>query len=436
MYTVAMQIRHVGGTHDGMHALSTAAIDLRDAVVHLRTIYESDRYEDPAASINLPGDQVVMDAVTQYCEHFKTPALREVFVIGIGGSSLGAEAVYDALKADLTGPRLHFLDAVNPLELTHAISYIAALRLEEVLVISISKSGGTTETIANTEVVLAELKKKGERYRDRLVVITDHGSAYAKAAEGRGIAVLAIPPAVGGRYSVFSAAGLFPLALAGVDIAALRSGADDTLRVCLNPNEVGNPAMASAVMMQEMYRAGFVHHTMFCFAPELESVGKWWRQLIGESLGKVNRSGEPVGPIPSVSVGSQDLHSVGQLYFGGPRNTYTLFVSVGERARLELPSAEEREFPEIVPIASGQSLSQIGHAILAGTMAAYEAADLPYSAVLLPQVTAYELGSFLEWAMVSTMYAGHLFAVNPFDQPHVEAYKVKTREILETESSR
>ena len=264
--------------------------------------------------------------------------------------------------------------------------------------------------------------------RGRVVIITDDGSALMQAAQAQNITCLAIPKLVGGRYSVLSAVGLFPLASVGVDIAALRKGASDILDHCLQHDNI---ASASANTLFTQKTQGKTINDNFFFRPELESVGKWYRQLMGESVGKERSiDGEIVhtGITPTVSLGSTDLHSVGQLYLGGPKDKLTTFVSSAKSAEITVPT--ERVFNDLIPMITGKQASQIMHAILEGVKIAYGHADLPFMEITLDAVDEHSLGAFLQFKMLEMMYLGLLLRVNTFDQPNVESYKVETKRLL------
>ncbi len=154
---------------------------------------------------------------------------------------------------------------------------------------------------------------------------------------------------------------------------------------------------------------------------------------MGESIGKeVAGSGDTgrVGIVPTVSVGSTDLHSVGQLYLGGPARTLTTFVvSNTDDHEFEVP--QERLFETLAPMATGKSTKQIMDAILNGTKTAYNNESLPFMEITLDGVTPHELGAFMQFKMIEMMYLGRLFGVDTFNQPAVELYKVETKKLLE-----
>lgn len=402
----------------------------------LRQIRESAVYDEYESSINLPGDAVLLEQVRAIVSQKVTDGLRYSIVVGIGGSNLGTKAVYDALFGARDAleptrfPKMLFAETTDPewlVAVSHLLETLSSP--DEVLVTVISKSGGTTETLANFEVIMQTLRTKFGAVDERVVAITDEGSKLWDAAGAKNIARLAISAPVGGRYSVLSAVGLLPLASVGIDIEQLRRGANDMLDRTLGEDNV---AARSATVLAESHKQGSTINDNFFFHPELESIGKWYRQLMGESVGKEQSlQGEIVhaGITPTVSLGSTDLHSVGQLYLGGPKDKLTTFVSAQKVASVHVPS--ERTFPELIPMITGKSAEAIMTAILEGVQIAYQKAGLPFMEVVLDNVDEYSLGAYLQFKMVEMMYLGQLLDVNSFDQPNVESYKVETKRLLE-----
>lgn len=398
-------------------------------------------YTADEASTNLAFDSKLFEQVRTLVADKVSSSLRYIFVVGIGGSNLGTKAIYDALVGyrDLgnkTYPRMVFVDTTNATMLRfYTEELITTLQApEEYLVVTISKSGGTTETLANTEILLAALSQQVGGVQKRTIAITDEGSAFWKAAEVASIDHLAIPHKVGGRYSVLSAVGLFPLAALGIDIQSLLQGAQDIRAYCLNTEIEHNPAWQSAALMSFAHRHGTSINDTFVFNSELESLGKWYRQLLGESIGKEHdRDCNQVhtGITPTVSVGSTDLHSVGQLYLGGPKDKLTTFVySTDYSNAVSVPST--RVFADTVAMINGKSTADIMSAILGGVKIAYNKAELPFMEVELEGISPYEIGAFMQFKMIEMMILGDLLGVNPFDQPNVELYKIETKRLLET----
>lgn len=427
---IQLKIDHAGvDTNEAVNRLEPYTERLRD-------IRKSEAYTEYESSLNLPNDTVLLDKVKNVAQAVVTPEIKYSIVIGIGGSNLGTKAVYDTIfgARDLLEPnrfpKMLFAETTDPEWLAAAQKLLKDLRSpEEVLITVISKSGGTTETLANFEVLMQALSETLGNVTSRVVVITDEGSKLWDAAGARQLQRLAIPAPVGGRYSVLSAVGLLPLLSVGIDIEQLRKGASDMLDRVLGEDNIA--AVSAAVLAQSRER-GCVINDNFYFHPELESVGKWYRQLMGESVGKEKSlSGDTVhaGITPTVSLGSTDLHSVGQLYLGGPKDKLTTFVSSTHVAEVNVPG--ERIFPDLVPMVTKKTAQQIMTAILAGTQIAYRKAELPYMEVILDNLDAYSVGAYLQFKMVEMMYLGQLLQVNSFDQPNVESYKIETKRLLE-----
>ncbi len=408
----------------------------------LEEVAHHNDYADDEGSINLPADAGLREHVLQCADALATPDLKYIFVIGIGGSNLGTKAVYDALGGSFDTiaphrPQLIFLDTIAPQQLT-LLKELVASRIrgpEEFVCVIISKSGSTAESIFNAELLLTSVRERfGKAGNARVVAITDDGSALAQHADGLNIRTLFIPEKVGGRFSVLSAVGLLPLALAGVSIEELHKGALDMRNACLADSDE-NAARAGAVALFANYLEGVAVHDMFLFDPRLHSLGLWYRQLLGESVGKEkNREGKVVhtGILPTVSIGSTDLHSVGQLYLGGPKSLFTTFVEVLDAGVPDLSMPHERFFPHLVPMLDGTSADAVSGAIVEGTKIAYHKAELPFAEVALDAVSPYTLGAFMQMHMMQVMYVAVLMFVNAFDQPNVEAYKTETKRILES----
>ncbi len=432
-----MRISTSGVQNNVSTMIATRRFDISPFITTIRDVLDSGDYTAAEASVNLPFDTALHDAVERLVGKLRTPELKYVFLVGIGGSNLGAKAVYDTFFSyrDLTAhadPRLICIDTTSEPLLIACKQIIATLASpQEYVLISISKSGGTTETITNTEIVMAELAGRLGPAPDRLVVISDAGSPFIVVAKAWGAHTLGIPKEVGGRYSVFSAVGLVPLALCGINIRELARGAEAACMQGSHTDVLQNQVAQSALVAVDAYQNGKTIHDMFLFHPELESLGKWWRQLVGESIGKstTEKHAVTVGITPTVSIGSTDLHSVGQLYLGGPADKLVTFVYTTATHNFSMPT--KRIFPTLVEMVSGKKVSEVLSAIRQGTTSAFLQRERPFIQIELEMLSPYELGQFMQYKMIETMYIGRLLQVNPFDQPDVELYKTVTKELLE-----
>jgi glucose-6-phosphate isomerase len=364
---------------------------------------------------------------------------RFVIVVGIGGSSLGTRAVQEAVfgkdydQAKIKSQIL-YVETVDPDRIDGVCRLIEPIlqENENILINIISKSGNTTETIANALVLLELLKKYKKNYSECVVITTDKDSKLWRVAKKLHMCTLEIPPKIGGRYSVFSPVGLFPLGLLGVDIFRLLQGGALMRKKCLNTNIVDNPAAISAIICYAHYLKGKNINDLFLFAVDLESLGKWYRQLMAESIGKESFSEDEkkiVGITPTVSIGSLDLHSMVQLYLGGPSDKVTTFVSL-KKYNTSKRVGDHAGFSTLVKNIQGKPLQDIMDAILKGVKVAYEKNNHPFLEVILPDKSEGSLGQFIQFKMMEIMYLGALLEVNPFNQPQVDDYKRETQKIL------
>ncbi|MEX0939872.1 MAG: hypothetical protein WDZ41_00765 [Candidatus Babeliales bacterium] len=397
-------------------------------------------YETPYSFINLPFDEQYQAIIEQLVSEKKQLKPTLIVVIGIGGSNLGTIAIIESVlgkfyNEDQKRPKIYFADTVDT-NYINAIYQLCERELENdntILINAVTKSGTTTETIANFEVFLNLLiKYRPADYQQYVVVTTDQGSCLEAIAQEKKFAILSIPKQVGGRYSVFSAVGLFAFVMLDIDIRSLLAGARDITTICISKEIENNYAAKSAIIKYLHYKNDIIINDLFVFSVQLESIGKWYRQLMGESIGKefdTENQRVNTGITPTVSVGSIDLHSVGQLYLGGPRDKFITFLTI-EKLKNELTLPTFKEFDNCVANIQGKSLSYILDAIVKGVKIAYQNDNRPFYSIELPELSAYYVGQLLQMYMIEMVYLGYLLKVNPFDQPNVELYKKETRKIL------
>jgi len=385
-------------------------------------------YTSNEGSLHLPFDESILQEVELCLAPFYPQEVTDVVLIGIGGSNLGAVAVYEAVGSN---KRLHTLDTVSAKKLHKTIEVLKKIPAKQILIFAISKSGTTTETVANLETLLAGLAETHGDMRSRLITITDKDSALWKASEDSNIAHLEIPKMVGGRYSVFSSVGLAPLVALDIDVTSLLSGAKSALFSAAKDSSL-HPATVSAGFTFAHLQISYTTHNSFFFHPELESVGKWYRQLTGESLGKeLNLKGEVVhsGIVPIVSIGSTDLHSMAQLYFGGPKEIMHQVVST-KTHKFSATVPTKPLLSNLNKMIEDQDLNTILEAIVQGTLTACHKTERPCLHIELAEINEYTIGEYLATRMLETMMLARLMNVNAFDQPNVEAYKTETKRLL------
>ena len=418
--------------------LSLIGKKLLPKIQELQTITQKHDYADDAASINLPSDQGLIQQSLALAHHKKLLKPSLLIVIGIGGSNLGTIAVHQALQGMLYNEqnpslKVFFADTVDP----DKIFTLATLMENElkaggvVLLNVVTKSGTTLETIANFELLLEVLCKYcPENYHEYIVITTDEGSKLWNYARAKKIDTL--PCKVGGRFSVLSAVGIFPLALLGIDTQSLCTGAIAMRNRCLSADLEENDAALSAGLIYAHYLQGIKVHDMFVFSGDLQGLAFWYRQLLGESIGKErDLQGKKInsGILPTVSVGSTDLHSVAELYFGGPHMNFTTFITV-DHPHHDPHLLANDEFEQIVPHIQGKSLSVLLNSIAQGTKSAYLERENPFAAIEFPEKSPFVIGQFLQFKMIEIMYLGFLLNINPFIQPSVELYKKEVKKNL------
>lgn len=409
----------------------------------IKTIQEATEhgYDTDYASINLPLDAEALKKVLNVIHEKNKLNPTHIIVVGIGGSNLGTLAVYEALlgkkhNVKTKQKKILFADTVDS-DLIRDIEEIIEPVLknnEEIILNVVSKSGSTTETISNFEVLLRLLETYKTDCKENIVVTTDYDSKLWHIAQEKQYAVLEIPKKVGGRFSVFSPVGLFPLGLLGIDIEKLLEGAKQMRSRCLQEDIKVNPAAIAAVSSFLHFQDQKNIHDLFLFSDDLESIGKWYRQLLAESVGKehdLNNNQVFTGMTPTYSIGSTDLHSVAQLYLGGPFDKFTTFVHVKHNKHsVILP--DYAEYAHLVDGIQNKPMTDIMNAIYEGVKTAFVKGKRPFMEVILPDKSEESIGQFLQFKMMETMLIGFLLQINPFDQPNVEAYKTETRKILKS----
>ncbi len=412
-----------------------------------------------AGFINLPqqtldsyrrkGDASELGKVLRLSQRLKENTDR-VVVLGIGGSYLGAKALFDALchayhnelpaKMRMGKPRVYFEgnnvdnDALAELlELFENACVDPELPEERWGAVVISKSGGTMETAAAYRAVRAEMTKfygpKSDWLKQLLVPVTGPKGKLRDLARAEGLPdddILTIPDDVGGRYSVFTPVGLLPAAIMGLDVRALLIGAAAMTKRFLEEPFDRNPVLQYAavnhLMTEELGKTGRV---MAVWSRKLESVGFWYDQLLSESLGKNNR-----GATPITSVYTRDLHSRGQQHQEGTRDKVinNLVVRQAKHQPIVLGMSDRNE--DELNQFSRKALPDVLDAAFKGTNQAYAEAARPTADLILPGINEHVIGQLMQMLMLATVVEGRLMGTNPYGQPGVEAYKKNMMTLL------
>ncbi len=431
-----LQTQDTSLVSDGILAAHCA--NLSDYIGVLRDACADHTYSSPETSLAAPSDASFRELAHKAAREMGD-GVRTVILVGIGGSDLGTRALYNALYGHSDTlvqehtRKLVAFDTIEPSLLSRVRTLLNAHKTpEEVALVVISKSGTTAESIANGNVLFEHLKKRfgSEAAAKRTICISDHDAPLSVQVKEKGVYHVAMPKMIGGRYSVFSPVGLVPLALLGVDIDALCDGAANAARAS-TPERGYGPAAVLAALLFEHYLNDRQIHEMFLFHPELETLGKWYRQLLAESIGKEREDGTRVGIMPTVAIGSTDLHSLGQLVLGGPRNRFTTFVAAPTRWNDSVAYAQDSPFT--LSMLENKKVGDVMQAIYGGVRTTYGKGELPYASIELSDINERELGAYMALHMATVMYLGRLFGVNVFDQPAVESYKTEARGLLTQE---
>lgn len=343
-------------------------------------------------------------------------------VIGIGGSYLGARAVIELLgsadhKLAPNKPEIFF--AGNGLSTDAMGDLIDYLEGKDWSINIISKSGTTTEPAVAFRVFKGLLEEKygKEEARKRIYATTDaHKGALKGLADAEGYEEFVVPDAVGGRYSVLTAVGLLPIAVAGVDIEALMAGAAEAMDVLAKPG-ADNIAWQYAAARNALYDAGKSVELLVGYEPSFRFFAEWWKQLYGESEGKDGK-----GLLPASVEFTADLHSMGQYIQQGQRILLETVVKFS-KSRRTITIPNDPDNVDGLNFLSGKPLQFVAEQAMRGTLLAHVDGGVPNLVVEADARDERTVGQLIYFFEYACGLSGYLLGVNPFDQPGVEAYK-------------
>ena len=377
--------------------------------------------------VHLPSsiDDAQIAAIEAQAEKLRAKA-EVVICIGIGGSYLGAKAVYEAmnnsfefLRRKHENPTVLF--AGQNISEDYTYELLDAVKDYSIAAIVISKSGTTTEPAIAFRIIKAEIEKRygKEDAATRIVAVTDKARGALKTlATNEGYPTFVIPDDVGGRFSVLTPVGLLPLAVAGVDIKALVAGATAMEKATDAAVPVDENISAQyAIVRNELYREGKKTEILGSYEPKLQYVGEWWKQLYGESEGKDGK-----GIFPASVTLTADLHSMGQYIQEGERTLFETIISVAESKHTVKVESDAENLDGLNYLA-GKRISQINHMAELGVRLAHFDGGVPNIRVEIPTIDAESLGALIYFFEKACGISGYLLGVNPFNQPGVEAYK-------------
>ncbi len=354
-----------------------------------------------------------------------------ILVLGIGGSALGGLAVTEALLKPYWNflskeqrnnfPRIFFLDNIDPDSME---ALLEMLDLKKTLVNVITKSGDTAETMAQYMILKDRLEKElGDDYRKNIVATTDKRTGILRQiSEQEGYKTFVVPDDVGGRFSVFSAVGLLPFALVGIDIDEIINGVKDMDLALKNTDIYHNIAAQNALIHYLLdIKKGKNISVMMPYSSRLKYVSDWYAQLWAESLGKnKNLNGEDVqvGPTPVKALGATDQHSQIQLFNEGPNNKVIDFIRVENfDTNLEIPKIFEYTG---IGYLGGKTMNSLMNAEADSTKITLSDYSRPTVTISVDKITGYNMAQLLYMFEVQTAIAGALYNVDAFNQPSVE----------------
>ena len=348
-------------------------------------------------------------------------------VIGIGGSYLGAKACIEALSHSFYAlldktkkPYPHIVFCGNSISEKYLHDLEEALEGKDFSINIISKSGTTTEpAVAFRVLKKALIKKYGkEEAKKRIYATTDRAKgALKKLTDEEGYESFVVPDDVGGRFSVLTAVGLLPIAVAGIDIDKLMSGAAAARKSALEKPYKENPALLYAAMRNIIHRKGKAIEILANYEPSLHYISEWWKQLYGESEGKDNKGIYPA----SVDL-TTDLHSMGQFIQEGSRILYETVISI-EKPLVNMLLEEEEKDTDGMNYLAGRSIDFVNKSAMNGTILAHTDGGVPNLSIVLPELNEEYLGELFYFFEFACGVSGYILAVNPFNQPGVESYK-------------
>lgn len=412
-FTVSLDLALAGASAPPSGAYEAALVEAERALDWLRTskleLLANVEREDDIAEAAKAAASFTKDA-------------SDIFVLGTGGSSLGAQALAGLLPWGRKKlPRVTFLDNLDGKTFAEAL---AACELKTTRFLAISKSGTTPETLMQTLAAADAIRTSGGKHLDQhfLVVTEAKPSALRRFAESISCAVLEHPPGIGGRYAVLSIVGLLPALLMGLDARAARTGARSALAAAFAAPD--SPPAAGAALHFALYRAERLRETvLWPYCDRLKTFGSWWRQLWAESLGK---NGQGITPIPAL--GPVDQHSQLQLFLDGPGGQVFTLISTDSEGRT-VPQAEAQRLG--VGYLAGKHMGDLVAAEARATAETLAKRKRPVRRIHVPHVDEAAMGALFMHFMLETIIMGRLMRIDPFDQPAVEEGKALARAYLE-----
>ena len=365
-------------------------------------------------------DKVEFEAIKKHAKYVRDN-FEVLVVCGIGGSYLGARAGLEALNGLKSNDKLEIIFLGQTFSSDYVYDVLRYLENKKFAINVISKSGTTTETAIAFRLVKELLEKNVgvEAARKAIFATTDASKgALRELSNKEGYVTFNLPGNIGGRYSVFTAVGLFPLACANIDIDALMNGAKKAQNDCKNPLIEQNPAYKYAVLRDYFYRNKKSVEMFVSYEPRLTQLGEWFKQLFGESEGK-----EGKGLLPDSATFSTDLHSLGQFIQDGSKVLFETIVFIKNPNNKVVIPHDDKDLDGLNYL-EGKDLGFVNEKAFLGTLEAHtKTGGVPNIILEIEKLDAYALGYLFYFFMKTCAMSAYLLDVNPFNQPGVEVYK-------------
>ena len=355
---------------------------------------------------------------------------KYIVVVGIGGSSLGARAIYEfLLQSNNYDKDLLFLETVDPLEINHSVKKVD---LTDTQFVIISKSGNTIETISLFKYLNSLVKIDSSN----CTIISEATSNLTQFANDNNIKVFDLAENIGGRFSVFSVVGLVPLAMVGVDIDNLLNGCKRVSDSFFEQTDYYKPIIRKARFLVEN-KGRFNINAIFSYSSSLESFNKWYVQLWAESLGKVNINGTRQALTPVALVGPVDQHSFLQLIMDGVRDKTVTFIKINDlKDSTTIPKGTSSKFDILdLEYAEGLSFNELLNKQADATIQSVEAQkDIPCDVITIRTVDEYNIAKLMFSYQLLVSAIGQFLQINTYDQPGVEHGKIILEDVLKSQS--
>ena len=407
----------------------------RVAEIHKKLYSKAEKKDEFCGWLNLPTnyDKKEFEKIKKSAEKIQKDS-DVLLVIGIGGSYLGARAVIESLtntfynmqeKETRKLPQILYVgNNLSPNYIMDLIDYISD---KDISINVISKSGTTTEPAIAFRIFreILENKYSLKEARERIYVTTDkRKGALKELANKEKYTTFVIPDNIGGRYSVLTAVGLLPIAVAGIDIDELMKGAKFAQDRYSDENLKYNECYKYAVLRNVLYEKEKNIELLVTYEPKMHYFIERWKQLFGESEGK-----EQKGIFPSGAEFTTDLHSLGQYIQEGRRNLFETVINI-EKSQRDLTLKKEEDDLDNLNYLEGKSLSYINKKAMEGTITAHVDGDVPNIVINMEKLDANNIGQLIYFFELACAMSGEILGVNPFNQPGVEKYKINMFKLL------